>query len=160
MQAQELMDAAELHRIKGEVWKAKPLWNRLVADFPGTSQGDYAKAQLEQHASEKRNVIVEAWKGQRELGEVFWIYHVFLIAGLYVASLFVPAFDPNARALFILAVAFFWIPYQVWITLALWRCALNASRVFGLLARIYVLVAWIPPALAAVFSLVSRFWTT
>lgn len=65
MRAQELMDAAELHRMKGEVRKARSLWKQIVADFPDTAQGAYANDQLRQHPSEKCNVIAEAWKGQR-----------------------------------------------------------------------------------------------
>jgi len=124
MKAQELMDAAELHRIKGKLWKSILLWEEIVHDFPGTNQANYAQEQLEKHARERHGFIVEAWRGHMPLGEVFWIYFALPMVGIYVLLYVLHALGATSlsSALFVLLVIS-WLPYQVWILVSLWRCA-------------------------------------
>ena len=69
MSAQQLMDAAELHRLNGKLWKSILLWEDIVHNFPNSEQARYAEEQLTKHAKDRGGIIREAWRGHRS-GEV------------------------------------------------------------------------------------------
>jgi hypothetical protein len=81
---------------------------------------------------------LRAWQGQTALPVVFWGYGV--ITSAVLAILQATAIESGQLAfqqVLILASA----AYTVWILVAIWRCAVNASPFWGTLARLLT-VAW------------------
>lgn len=81
---------------------------------------------------------LRAWQGQRTLPVVFWGYGVAMSMAL--AVLHATALDAGQLAfqqVLILVTA----AYTVWILVAIWRCAANASPFWGILAR-WLTVTW------------------
>lgn len=81
---------------------------------------------------------LRAWKGRMSLPTVFWGYGVAMSMAL--AMLHATALDAGQLAfqqvLILISVA-----YTVWILVAIWRCAPNASPFWGTLAG-WLTVAW------------------
>jgi len=79
-----------------------------------------------------------AWLGRMALPVVFWGYGV--AASMVLAILHATALDAGQLAfqqvLILISAA-----YTVWILVAIWRCAPNASPFWGTLAR-WLTVAW------------------
>lgn len=81
---------------------------------------------------------LRAWKGQMALRPVFWGYGVAMSMAL--AILHATALDAGQLA-FQQALILISVAYTVWILVAIWRCAPNASPFWGTLAR-WLTVAW------------------
>jgi len=81
---------------------------------------------------------LRAWQGRMALPVVFWGYGVatsMALAVMYVATLDAAQLAFQQVLILISAV------YSVWILVAIWRCAPNASLFWGTLAR-WLAVAW------------------
>jgi hypothetical protein len=89
--------------------------------------------------------IRRAWLGQAPLWKVFWFGGPLVGAVLPLAlTLLLPASTLWAKAL----AAAVLVAYGAWACVALWRCAYNVtSRVWGRLARVYVILAFVGVAI-------------
>lgn len=87
---------------------------------------------------------IRAWRGEKPLWIVFWIYGVATstaIAVLYAVTLY----DGRNVLRQILLLCF--SAYTAWILVSVWRCAGNTQRqLWGLLAR-FLTVAWVGNAI-------------
>ena len=161
MTAQDLIDAAELHRVEGKFWMAQPIWEQVTKEFPESVESAYAKAPLEKHVSKRSGVISQAWRGQRPLGEIFWIYYVFVPGGLrfifWLLSLLEPSRTIGLISLVLYSIILVLvIPYSIWVYFSLWRCSVNASAGFRFIVRgLVIFTAWLPMAVIA-YSLIFR----
>lgn len=81
---------------------------------------------------------LRAWQGRMSLPTVFWGYGVAMSMAL--AILHATALDAGQLA-FQQALILISAAYTVWILVAIWRCAPNASPFWGTLAR-WLTVAW------------------
>jgi hypothetical protein len=81
---------------------------------------------------------LRVWQGRMSLTTVFWGYGVAM--SMTLAILHATALDEGQlalqQALILISAA-----YTVWILVAIWRCAPNASPFWGTLAR-WLTVAW------------------
>ena len=150
MTAQDLIDAAELHRLNGQLWMALPIWEQVAKEFPDSAESAYAKVQIKKHAHEKRGVIVQAWRGQRPLGEIFWVYYVMLQGGLIALAWFISMLASSKIQAFVyltfsLTIFVLGFPYLIWVYFSLWRCSANSSAGLRFVTRAFVvLVVWLP----------------
>ena len=69
------------------------------------------------------NEIKAAWKGEVKLWKVFWLYNFILGSALIYAMDYAGNFGLVVEIVVYLIVLI-WV---VWIVVALWRCAFNAS---------------------------------
>jgi hypothetical protein len=87
---------------------------------------------------------IRAWRGEKPLWIVFWIYGVAtstVIAVFYAVTLY----DGRNVLRQILLLCF--AAYTAWILVSVWRCAANAQRqLWGILAR-FLTVAWVGNAI-------------
>lgn len=81
---------------------------------------------------------LRAWQGRMSLPTVFWGYGVAMSMAL--AILHATALDAG-RLVFQQVLILISAAYTVWILVAIWRCAPNASPFWGTLAR-WLTVAW------------------
>ncbi len=97
--------------------------------------------------------IQRSWRGQEPLWKVFWLYN-FLLGSLLNAGLDMALDSDNAAAAILASVVY--VPYAIWMLVAMWRCAFNATwNIWGYLVRgLYVLM--LIGALVFVFGLVSE----
>lgn len=79
-----------------------------------------------------------AWQGRLPLGRVFWIYGVLSSAG--IGALYVLAGEAG-RLNLQQGVLIVLVGYTVWILVAVWRCAEQASPRWRMFAR-SLTVAW------------------
>lgn len=81
---------------------------------------------------------VRAWYGLEPLAKIFWLYGVAastIVAGIYLLAM-------SRREWMVQEVLLgAFGAYTVWILVSVWRCAENADRFWGLLAR-SLTVAW------------------
>lgn len=96
------------------------------------------------------NFVKRAWRGEEKLWKIFWIFGVaFGFAYNYLLSLF------SGGAVFWALVALF-IVYDIWLSVALWRCAFNSGlKIWGYIARIIaviLIIMYIGAAAATVFG--------
>jgi len=105
------------------------------------------------------SAIRDVWYGRRPLGEVYWKYG--FIGGLTVNA---AGFGFGALAAMmhskvpIILYLVLLIPYQVWITVGLWRAARNDGGFWGLVVRVLVVlgVIYTPFSIADLFHKLSR----
>jgi len=87
---------------------------------------------------------IRAWRGEKPLWIVFWIYGVAtstLIAVLYAVTLY------NGRNVLRQILLLCFAAYTAWILVSVWRCAGNTQKqLWGLLAR-FLTVAWVGNAI-------------
>jgi hypothetical protein len=92
--------------------------------------------------------IIRAWRGEERLWKVFWIYGFLLAGGISTVAEIIKI------TLGVKAYLFFWIPrvfYFIWLAVAEWRCAFNASTQFwGYLIRIGVVMSLLAAPLVMV----------
>lgn len=81
---------------------------------------------------------LRAWRGEMSMALVFWGYGVF--ASCLLAILHVTALDLG-QLLFQQVLIVLSALYTLWILVAIWRCAANATPFWGTAAR-WLTVAW------------------
>jgi hypothetical protein len=90
-------------------------------------------------------MIVEAWKGQRPLWKVFWLYYfagAVVVLGVVGGILGLASLMPSIIGLWmkLFAVAFL-VAWKVWALVSIWRCAGNSSgSSYKYLARGYAVL--------------------
>ncbi len=90
--------------------------------------------------------VVSALRGEEPLSTVFWKYYVLgivlmllLVVLIYFLEVFLVVLLPVVFSPVAIASCFY-ILYQVWVTISLWRCAFNVrNALWGYLCRAYVL---------------------
>lgn len=85
--------------------------------------------------------IVDAWKGEKSLWTVFWLYGVLPSAVATGVFVWLVSQDLSGGGLrqFLL---FAFVPYTIWVLVAIWRCAARApDPLMGGMAR-GLTVAW------------------
>jgi hypothetical protein len=92
--------------------------------------------------------LLAAWQGRERLWKVFWLYNLLLGLGFSILTDYVVTLGiiPSLIAMVIM------LAWATWITVALWRCAFNATwHAWGYIVRAIVVVS----VAAAVMSLVA-----
>ncbi len=87
--------------------------------------------------------VIKSWKGEERLSVVFWIYFVIgqVVIALLLSSLSKVSQDMGASYMRLIFTMAFVVPYMVWTTWSVWRCAFNVSWApWGYVARLLILI--------------------
>ncbi|MEK9671437.1 MAG: hypothetical protein VW268_02890 [Rhodospirillaceae bacterium] len=109
-------------------------------------------------------LIPRCWHGRERLWVVFWAYGLFgsgLVTGVGLAMIFIApliglVIDPAqtgggiiGAVIGMAGAAVIAVPYVIWMTVSLWRCAHNTfNPLWGRLTRGWVIVFWLGIAIA------------
>lgn len=101
-------------------------------------------------------LVGKAWRGEQQLGIVFWGYYIGFWFAFSLANLLIILALPQDLTPFVLPVTqvlyvLFWFVYLVWIAVSIWRCGKNAKPIWRVLARVWFVLAilgWIGLATA------------
>lgn len=110
-------------------------------------------------------VLRRCWEGREKLWVVFWAYGVFgsgviiagslalVLIGLQIGLLVAPSDTDGGLVGGIIGIvlgAMAALPYLIWMTVSLWRCAPNCERkIWGQLVRGWVVAQWLGFAMLA-----------
>lgn len=117
------------------------------------------RSHVSKFATELFDAELRAWRGERPLWKVFWVYGV-VTSGVLIA-LYIIAFYIDRIALRQVLLLCF-APYTAWILVSVWRCANNTEeRIWGLFARLLT-VAWACNTILILaflqFNLITRYY--
>lgn len=138
---------------RAERWKQG--FREAEASFLSAAQ---ARPQTNAEATQ-RGLVGRLWRGEEGLGRTYWLYGVLysLIASFFVQVLLLNVAEiPEAQAFMIpkaqAVVAFAWLAYFIFISVAIWRSAIATGPItgWGMLARFQVLGVPLIGLLAAI----------
>ncbi len=110
----------------------------------------------------------KAWRGEKPLWEIFLVYNVLfnIIFGVGVrifpvvlaivsgSMSYIPVTMFYISRFFMIFSGIFIVVYEVWIGVAIWRCARNSHTAFKVLARVWVIMQ----ATLSIFIVVGTFF--
>lgn len=104
-----------------------------------------------------RFAIREYWEGRAPLWKAFWILGLLIPICLGIALIVILSLaeaDPENKSILV-ALSVFNIPFYVFISISLWRCAKNSHLIWVVLAKIWAALTLIAAALEFI-SLIFR----
>ncbi len=111
-------------------------------------------------------LLSESWNGEASLAKAFWLTYVLfsLLCGLIIAlilTLFTPDFMSSSSLYSKLHFHKDWaktlgFPYTFFSAVCVWRCAKNSSRLWRIIARVFVIFG-VLSALLSIFLLMIHY---